>query len=79
MTYAPPEDEFENAARLWSAHDSIINSCEGLARQYGLDPELAENLVEDLREADGFYEDPEMWNRALARMLRALFPPRDNQ
>lgn len=79
MTYTPPEDEFENIARLWSAHDSIIDSCERGARRYGLDPELTDNLIEDLREADNFAEDSEAWNRALTNMLEALFKPRDNQ
>lgn len=78
MKFTPPADEFENIARLWQAHDSIIVACEGLAKQYGLDPVLAENLIEDLREADNFAEDSETWNRALARMFEALLPPRDD-
>lgn len=75
MTYTPPEDEFHYHAQLWKAHDSIIDSCEREARRRGLDPELIENL----KEADNFAEDSETWNRALADILQAFYPPRDSQ
>lgn len=48
-----PEDDLDLHAWTWHAQHRIIAACEKLTHQYGLDPEL----LEDLREADSFTED----------------------